>query len=115
MKFLIPGTVFLIGFQIVPVLFTIEIAFSNYSTGHVIDKAPAIEAIKINSLEPPANGKQYEAAPARDSSGNLVLLLRDDARAAVYVGTTKGLTELAKSDVTIAPDTSSRPPPRATR
>ena len=78
LKFLIPGTVFLVAFQIVPVIYTIEIAFSNYSTGHVIDKASAIEAIKINSLQPPANGKQYEAAPARDSSGNLVLLLRDD-------------------------------------
>ena len=72
----------------------------------MIDKAAAIEAIKINSLQPPENGKQYEAAPARDSSGNLVLLLRDDASGAVYVGTKKGLTPLAKSDVTISPDTS---------
>ncbi len=106
LKFLVPGTVFLIAFQIVPVIYTIEIAFSNYSTGHVIDKASAIEAIKINSLQPPENGKQYEAAPARDSSGKLVLLLRDDASGAVYVGTKKGLTPLAKSDVTISPDTS---------
>jgi arabinogalactan oligomer / maltooligosaccharide transport system permease protein len=106
LKFLIPGTVFLVAFQIVPVIYTIEIAFSNYSTGHVIDKASAIEAIKINSLQPPANGKQYEAAPARDSSGTLVLLLRDDDSGAVYVGTKKGLTPLAKGDVTISPDTS---------
>ena len=106
LKFLIPGTVFLLAFQIVPVIYTIEIAFSNYSTGHVIDKASAIEAIKINSLQPPANGKQYEAAPARDSSGDLVLLLRDDTSGAVYVGTKQGLTPLAKSDVTISPDTS---------
>ena len=81
LKFLIPGTVFLVAFQIVPVIYTIEIAFSNYSTGHMIDKAAAIEAIKINSLQPPENGKQYEVAPARDSSGKLVLLLRDDASA----------------------------------
>jgi arabinogalactan oligomer/maltooligosaccharide transport system permease protein len=105
LKFLIPGTVFLVAFQIVPIIYTIEIAFSNYSTGHVIDKASAIEAIKINSLQPPENGKQYEAAPARDDSGDLVLLLRDDASGAVYVGTKEGLTPLAKRDVTISPDT----------
>src|SRR5207249_609516 len=36
LKFLIPGTVFLIGFQIIPILFTIDVAFSNYSTGHIL-------------------------------------------------------------------------------
>ena len=56
LKFLVPGTVFLLAFQIVPIIYTIEIAFSNYSTGHVIDKEAAIKAIKINSLQPPANG-----------------------------------------------------------
>jgi arabinogalactan oligomer/maltooligosaccharide transport system permease protein len=99
LKFLVPGTVFLIGFQIVPIIYTIEIAFSNYSTGHVIGKAAAIEAIKVNSLQPPENGKQYEAAPARDSSGKLVLILHDDASGAVYAGTAKGLTLLQKGDV----------------
>jgi arabinogalactan oligomer / maltooligosaccharide transport system permease protein len=101
-KFLVPGTVFLIAFQIVPIIYTIEIAFSNYSTGHVIDKAAAIDAIKINSLQPPANGKEYLIAPARDSSGKLVLILRDDASGAVFAGSTKGLTPLPKSDVTVA-------------
>ncbi len=102
LKFLIPGTVFLIAFQMVPIIYTIEIAFSNYSTGHVIDKPAAIAAIKVNSLQPPENGKQYEIAPARDSSGKLVLILHDDTSGAVYVGTMKGLTALAKGDVTLA-------------
>lgn len=106
LKFLVPGTVFLVAFQIVPVIYTIEIAFSNYSTGHVIDKSAAIEAIKVNSLQPPENGRQFEAAPARDSDGDLVLLLRDDASGAVYVGSRDGLEPLPKGDVTISPDTS---------
>ncbi len=100
-KFLIPGTVFLIGFQLVPIIFTINVAFSNYSTGHIITKPQAIAAIKVNSLEPPPNGRQFDLAPARDSSGKLVLLLHDEGSGKVYVGTTKGLTQLAKSDVTI--------------
>src|SRR5439155_7337020 len=103
LKFLIPGTVFLIGFQIIPILFTIDVAFSNYSTGHILTQDQAIAAIKINSLEPPANGRQYDIAPARDSSGKLVLIMRDETGGKVYVGTTKGLTELSKSDVTIGP------------
>src|SRR5690242_9634743 len=36
LKFLIPGTVFLLGFQVIPILYTIDIAFTNYSSGHII-------------------------------------------------------------------------------
>jgi arabinogalactan oligomer/maltooligosaccharide transport system permease protein len=101
-KFLIPGTVFLLGFQIVPIIFTINVAFTNYSTGHILTRDQAVAAIKINSLEPPANGRQFDLAPARNSSGDLVLLLRDETSGKVYVGTQKGLTELPKSDVTLS-------------
>ncbi len=101
-KFLIPGTVFLIGFQVVPIVYTITVAFSNYSTGHILTKQQAIDTIKINSLQPPANGGQYDMAPAKDASGHLVLLLHDESSGKVYVGTKKGLTPLPKSDVTLA-------------
>jgi arabinogalactan oligomer/maltooligosaccharide transport system permease protein len=101
-KFILPGTIFLVAFQIVPIIYTIEVAFSNYSTGHVASKGEAISAIQVNSLQPPANGRQFQMAPARDSSGHLVLILHDDASGKVYVGTTKGLTPLAKSDVTVS-------------
>jgi ABC-type sugar transport system permease subunit len=101
-KFIVPGTVFLLAFQVVPIIYTIQIAFSNYSTGHIISKPDAIKAIKVNSLQPPPNGRQFEMAPARDSGGRLVLILHDDASGAVYVGTKKGLTPLPKSDVTVS-------------
>ena len=96
-KFLIPGTVFLIGFQVVPILYTINVAFSNYSIGHILTKNQAIESIKINSLDQLPNSRQFDMAVARDGSGKLVLLLHDQgAGDRVYVGTEKGLTPLAK-------------------
>jgi ABC-type sugar transport system permease subunit len=100
-KFLIPGTMFLIAFQIVPIIYTINVAFTNYSTGHILGKASAISTIETNSLQPPANGQQYEMAPARTKSGRLVLLLHDDTTGNVYVGTKKGLTQLPKSSVRV--------------
>ena len=104
LKFLVPGTVFLLAFQIVPIIYTIEVALSNYSTGHIISKADAIQQIKINSLQQPENGRQYEAAPARDKDGNLVLLLRDDTSGALFVGTEDALKPLAKGAVKVDPD-----------
>jgi ABC-type sugar transport system permease subunit len=102
-KFLIPGTIFLIGFQVVPILYTINVALSNYSTGHILTKNEAIAAMKINSLQQPANGRQFDMSVARTSSAKLVLLLHDPATGKVYLGTPKGLTELPRSAVTIGP------------
>jgi arabinogalactan oligomer/maltooligosaccharide transport system permease protein len=101
LKFMIPGLVFLIGFQIVPILYTVLVAFSNYSTGHVLGKQDAIRQIEITSLQPPPNGAQYDMAPARDASGNLVLILHNPATGKAYVGTKKGLTPLPSSSVKV--------------
>jgi arabinogalactan oligomer/maltooligosaccharide transport system permease protein len=100
-KFLIPGTLFLIGFELVPIIYTIQLASSNYSTGHIATKADAIKQIKITSLEVPPNGRQYEMAPARDHAGDLVLILHDDASGTVYVGSKKSLAPLQKTDVKV--------------
>lgn len=99
LKFLIPGTVFLIAFTVIPIIYTVNIAFTNYSIGHVLSKSEAIEQIQINSLAQPANGKTYNLSPALDKDGNLVLLLVDADTAKPYVGTTEGLTPLAPADV----------------
>ena len=96
LKFLIPGTIFLLAFQIGPILYTIDIAFTNYSTGHILAKDQAIQSIKINSLEQLPNSRQFDMAVARTASGALVLLLHDQASGKVYVGSRRGLTALAK-------------------
>jgi len=99
LKFLIPGTVFLFAFQVIPIFYTIDVAFTNYSTGHVITKSDAIAQIKLTSLQPPANGRSYTMAAAKDASGHLVLILKDDTSGKTYVGTQKGLTPIPESGV----------------
>jgi arabinogalactan oligomer/maltooligosaccharide transport system permease protein len=100
LKFLIPGLIFLFAFQIFPVAYTVELAFTNYSTGHILSKQDAITAIEGNSLEPSDNGKSYVMAPARGANGNLVLILVDEDNGAAYVGSPKGLAPLPKGSVT---------------
>ena len=91
LKFLIPGTVLMIAFQVVPILYTVNVAFTNYSTGHILSKDQAIVGIKGNSLAPPPDGKSYLMAPARDAEGELVLLLVDEDTGNTFVGTTEEL------------------------
>lgn len=99
LKFLIPGTVFLLALQVIPIGYTTLVAFTNYSTGHITTKPDAIRAIKVVSLEPPANGKSYTMAAAHDSHGKLVLILRDDESKASFAGSSKGLKALPATAV----------------
>jgi arabinogalactan oligomer/maltooligosaccharide transport system permease protein len=104
LKFLIPGLALLLAFQVIPIVYLVNIALTKYSTGHILTKSEAVAAIKTNSLSPPPDGKSYLMAPARDSEGNLVLLLVDEDTRATFVGTREELEPLAKSDVTVGPD-----------
>jgi arabinogalactan oligomer/maltooligosaccharide transport system permease protein len=103
-KFLIPGTFFLVCFQVIPVAYTIDVAFTNYSTGHILSKGAAIAQIKEVTLAQTGNGRTYTMAVAHDSSGRLVLLLSDDQTKATYVGTSKSLTPVPKTTFTRASD-----------
>ena len=99
LKFLLPGTVFLLAFHVVPVLYTINVAFTNYSTGHILSRSEAIANIRQNSLTEAANGASYSMILLRDKDHNLVLGLADQDSGKTYIGTPEGLQSIAKEKV----------------
>src|SRR5262245_22846044 len=99
LKFLIPGTVFLVAFQIAPVLYTVNVAFTNYSTGHLLEKSEAIASIQQNSLTQTADGAQYLLAYAHDKGGALVQILKDETSGKTFIGTPRGLKAIPVEDV----------------
>jgi arabinogalactan oligomer/maltooligosaccharide transport system permease protein len=99
LKFLVPGTVFLVAFQIFPIFYNVNIAFTNWSTGHNLGKDEAITAIQLASLV--EGDKSYVMAPARNQSGDLVLILVDEQSGRPFVGTREGLEPLPKGDVVV--------------
>jgi arabinogalactan oligomer/maltooligosaccharide transport system permease protein len=101
-KFLIPGTVFLIAFQIVPIVYNVNVGFTNWSTGHILTKSEAIQGIERNSLSQPANGASYLMAPARDEDGDLVLLLVDEVSGKSYLGTPDELQPLEQGAIKVS-------------
>jgi arabinogalactan oligomer/maltooligosaccharide transport system permease protein len=100
LKFLVPGTIFLVAFQVVPIFYNANVAFSNWSTGHLLTKGEAVEAIERNSLSPPVDARSFVMSPARDQDEALVLILVDEASGDAFVGTPDGLEPLARTDVT---------------
>ena len=101
LKFLIPGTLLMLAFQVIPIFYTVNVAFTNYSTGHILSKDEAIVGIQGNSLAPPPDGKSYLMTPARDADGELVLLLVDEDTGNTFVGTTEELIPIEKSSVEV--------------
>ena len=98
LKFLIPGTVFLIAFQVVPIVYNVNVALHE-----LVDRPHPRQDRGDHGIQTQlalgAAGRRhaYVMAPARDEDGDLVLLLLDEATGKGYVGTKEGLEPLARA------------------
>jgi arabinogalactan oligomer/maltooligosaccharide transport system permease protein len=101
LKYLVPGTVFLIAFVAIPIISNVNIAFTNWSTLHNLTKDEAIVAIQERSLIAPADAATYTSTPAKQD-GELVLLLLDDVTGDLYVGSEDGLEPLPPGEAAVA-------------
>ncbi|MEW1841769.1 ABC transporter permease subunit [Nonomuraea angiospora] len=97
-KYLVPGTVFLIAFQVFPVVYTVTTAFTNFGDGHRGDKAAAVTAIETGSVRQTPNSPEY-AMTAALRGDELVFLLVDPKTKQVRLGDAKGLSPLAGAQV----------------
>ncbi|GAA4695141.1 ABC transporter permease subunit [Phytohabitans rumicis] len=95
-KYLVPGTLLLIAFQVFPVLYTASTAFTNFGDGHRGSKADAIAAIQTASVTQVPGSPEYAlkvATTGDPATGPLIFLLTDPATGAVRAGDASGLRE----------------------
>ncbi|WP_405113872.1 ABC transporter permease subunit [Micromonospora sp. NBC_01405] len=105
-KYLVPGTLFLIAFQVVPVLYTASTAFTNFGDGHRGTKEDAVVAIQTASVKQVPGSAEYTLSVATQgdpATGPLVFLVSDPGTRAVSAGDAGGLRQLDPADVTVAP------------
>lgn len=104
-KYLVPGTLFLIVFQLFPVFYTASTAFTNFGDGHRGAKADAVVAIQTASVTQVPGSTQYALSVATTgdaATGSLVFLITDPATRMVSAGDADGLTTLDPADVTVS-------------
>ncbi len=104
-KYLVPGTIFLLAFQVFPVMYTVVTAFTNFGDGHRGTKQEAIRSIEAQSVLRVKGSAEFLLTIGVDGdplTGDLVFLLSDRAGRKLYVGTGDGLEELAASDATVS-------------
>jgi arabinogalactan oligomer / maltooligosaccharide transport system permease protein len=104
LKYLVPGTVFLMVFQVYPVVYNAYIAFTNYGTGNILTKSQAIDGIERQSLFTPEDAVRYRATAFSDGDEFALLLIDPDGQA--FLGTEDGLQPVdpAAPDVTAEDD-----------
>ncbi|MFF5177378.1 ABC transporter permease subunit [Micromonospora sp. NPDC000316] len=104
-KYLVPGTLFLIAFQVVPVLYTASTAFTNFGDGHRGSKDEAIVAIQTSSVTQVPGSTEYAlsiATTGDPATAPLVFLVTDPTTGEVSAGDAGGLRRLDAADVTVS-------------
>jgi arabinogalactan oligomer/maltooligosaccharide transport system permease protein len=105
-KYLIPGTLFLLAFQVFPVLYTMSTAFTNFGDAHRGSKEDAVRAIEGASTTKVPGSADYRLSVATEgdpTTGDIVFLLTNAETRQTFVGTTEGLEELPPGDVQLSP------------
>ena len=103
-KYIIPGVLLLIAFTIYPALFTGYIAFTNYSTGHILNKETAIEVLISNSYQSATDDSSYPARVATDNLTGEYVFIVQRPTGEITVARKESSATLPRSDVTLAED-----------
>jgi arabinogalactan oligomer/maltooligosaccharide transport system permease protein len=83
-KYLTPGVIFLVIFQIFVIVYTGYIGFTNYSTGHNSDKPQAISALMSSAQKRVPDSATYQVTVVENLEGLGVLVTAPDGD--VFVG-----------------------------
>jgi arabinogalactan oligomer / maltooligosaccharide transport system permease protein len=98
LKYLLPGLLFLIAFQLYPAVYTFGASFTNYGTGHLLPQDKVTAAIISQNIRPVDGGATFDVTPI-ERNGEVAMLFVDPESGDAKIGTT-GQVETAE-DATV--------------
>ncbi len=84
-------------FMIYPIIYTIQIAFTNYGTGHILTKIQAVEQLEKETFLP-EDAKSFKYEIYQDKSGELTLLFIDE-EGSIYKVEDKKLVKIGEGKI----------------
>jgi ABC-type sugar transport system permease subunit len=84
LRWIAPGLIFLILFQLYPIFFTVVTAFTNYSTGRNVERPVAIAAIERQTYVPEGS-PAWGWTPLRADDGSAAVWIIDPADGLAYL------------------------------
>ncbi|MFC5997797.1 ABC transporter permease subunit [Quadrisphaera sp. GCM10027208] len=104
LKYLLPGTLFLLAFIVYPIISTFAISFTNFGDGKRTSKEESITQIIGRSVQQLPDSPTYTLTVGTTGSpteGPFTFFLVDDADGSLYRGTAEGLEPLEEDEVTV--------------
>lgn len=97
-RWLIPGTILLLIFQVYPVIFTASTAFTNYSTDHYLGKQEAISRLLSNNIVQVEGSSDYSLTVVHKGQ-TMALAVADVESGKVQLATSGGISEVKDGQV----------------
>jgi arabinogalactan oligomer/maltooligosaccharide transport system permease protein len=107
LKYLLPGTLLLVLFQVYPIAYLISISITNYGDGHFVTEQQAVATNIADSVQASPNAPTYSLAvatkgnPADPETGFVFFLTGSDGK--VFLGTTTGLEPVSRHGLWLSP------------
>ena len=97
-RWLIPGTILLLIFQVYPVIFTASTAFTNYSTDHFLGKPEAISRLLSNNIVQVDGSPDYALSVVHKGQ-TMALLVADVETGEVQLATSGGINPVKDGQI----------------
>ena len=113
MKYLLPGLLFLLVFQVFTIILTGYTSFTNYGTGHLDDQAAAINALEIRGERPVEGSADYPVVPVEKDGVVSMLVTFPEGTPSPgesFIGTAESLTPVPPADVQKTGEKVTEPP-----
>ncbi len=107
LKYLLPGTLFLLAMIVYPIIATIGISFTNFGDGKRLSKEEAIASIVGSSVTQAPDSTLYNLTVGTTgdvAEGPFTFFLVQPETGDVFEGTAEGLEELDEGEVTVEDD-----------
>lgn len=105
LKYLLPGTLFLLAFIVYPIVATFQLSFTNFGDGKRTSKEEAIAQIVGSSVQQLPDSPTYNLSVGTTGSvtdGPFTFFLADEDGDGLFAGTAEGLEELDPADVEVS-------------
>lgn len=86
LKYIVPGTIFMVLLIIVPIFYTVYVSFTNYGTGNMLDKEQAINQITGRHHRPEDPREFYFSAFKDEDTDEIFVLFEDREDGSLFLG-----------------------------
>jgi arabinogalactan oligomer/maltooligosaccharide transport system permease protein len=99
LKFFVPGLIFLVGFVVIPIVYTVVMSGFQYRTGNYISKPEALERVQALGVVQDESMTTYDVTIGRTDDGDLALLATDYMAGTYFISDQDSKTDVPVESV----------------